>query len=386
MIPIEEIKKESGKEIALLVFCCRVFLKTASPSELSLFIEKCNPDWNMVYELAKIHRIRPIIYETINSAGILNDQVQNQLKSFLLKQNLHAFHCQQRAKEIISLAKASDIPIQLYKGIHLSQRLYNHISIREFSDIDFIVKEEHIAQLISVLKQAGYKIEGEDLFYQSPSRYLAQNKDVICYHNTAYGSFLYEFHYKPIGSYLGINISFEDLLPASWRIEKEFSACDYLSLLTVNHGLIDLYPNLRCITDIASIMQKCVNGGQYYRMPKRLEGYYALNAYLVKQFFNINSSDIITYTNVVLIRKLGEKIIRRLLKRKEAGRIPTSTILKASFLLRKGFSEKLKLSLASLKYILAPNHNDIEDIELKYKWMYIFYRPFRLLQNAKRHI
>ena len=385
MIPIQDIQQKYGTEMALVLLCCRVFLKTEKSTALGSFIEQHPPDWQTVYELSKTHRIRPIIYETVIAADHLNARFKQQLKQFFLNHSLHAFHCQQKATRMISLMKQHNIPVQLYKGIHLSQQLYNHLSIREFGDMDFIVRKEDIPRLVPVLKENGYKIEGEELFISSQENYLAHQKDIICYDRTQDGTFLYEFHYKPIGSYFATNISFGDLLPPYWKIGHEFSACDYLPLLTVNHGLVDLYPSLRCMTDIAMIMQKCMQD-QHYRLDQKLSGYYGLNAYVVKQLFNIDSTTLPFQKDQKFITSLGKKIIQRLLKKNKPGRVPTSAILKASFLLRNGVSEKLKLIKAIIKYILTPNYNDTPQKQFKYKWMYLISRPLRLIQHAKRHV
>ncbi|MGC4231532.1 MAG: nucleotidyltransferase family protein [Niabella sp.] len=385
MIPIQDIQQKYGTEIALVLLCCRVFLKTEKSLVLGSFIEQHPPDWQTVYELSKIHRIRPIVYETVIAADHLNAQFKQQLKQFFLNHSLHAFHCQQKATRMISLMKQHNIPVQLYKGIHLSQLLYNHLSIREFGDMDFIVREEDIPRLVSVLKENGYQIEGEELFTSFKEGYLARQKDVVCFADTPEGTFLYEFHYKLAGPYLSMNISFEDLLPPNWQIGDKFSGCDYLPLVTVNHGLTDLYPSLRCMMDIAVLIQKCT-ANQYYRLDQKLGGYYALNAYITKRLFNIDSSTLPFQRNQKLITSLGRKITHRLLKKKEAERIPTSAILKASFLLRNGVSEKLKLIKAAIKYMLTPNYQTAPAAQFKYRWRYMLFRPLRLWQYVKRHV
>lgn len=385
MIFIQDIQQNYSKEIALLVLCCSVYLKTAKPSELKVFIEKNDLNWDTVYALAKMHRIRSVVYETLVNVDDLNIHFKDQLKKFYLKHSLYAFRCQQKAEELISTLKKHEIPIQLYKGVHFSQLIYNHLSVREFGDIDFIVKKEHIPRLVTILKQSGYTMEGEELFTDSVDDYLSHQKDVICFDKTPEGIFLYEFHYKPIGSYLAMNISFEDLLPSHWKIGEAFSASDYLPLITVNHGLVDLYPNLRCMLDIALLLQQSP-AAHHYKQKQKLSGYYALNAYLVKNLFNIEYTEIFVHPNPHLIASIGKKIIDRLLKKKEIGRVPTSTIIKVSFLLREGIVEKLKLVKAVIKYIITPNYNDTSKAHLKYKWMYTLTRPFRLIQNLKRYI
>ncbi len=384
MIAIENIEEKYGKEIAMVILCCRVFIKTATAPELEHFVVQAKPNWQKVYELAKAHRIRPIVYETILPLAEVDAGLKKQLKDFFVSHSLYAFQCRQKAMELTSLMRKRGIAIQLYKGTDLSELLYEHLSIREFGDIDFIVKKEDISALAAILKETGYKMEGEALFAQSPEKYLSHQKDIIYYDNNATGLFLYEFHYKPVGSYLATDLSFKDLLPAGWKIGEKLAICDYLSLLTMNHGLVDLYPTLRCVTDIALLLQKC-DGSETLHQSPQLKGYYSLNTYLASQIFGVESS-ISHFSRQSRTEALARKIIHRLFIRKEIRRVPTSAILKTAFLLREGMAEKLKLIKAVVKYTLTPNYNDTPQTAYKHKWLYILSRPLRLLQHAKRHV
>ncbi len=387
MMEVDHIKHNHGTEIAALVLCCRVFLKTATQAQLSAFIIKNPPDWEGLYELARIHRIRPLIYETVSKIDNVDSSFKQKLKQFFISHSLRSFQTQQRATQLVSLMKNDQIQIQLYKGIHLSQSLHNHLSIREFGDVDFIVQTEDVPRLIAVLKKSGYNMEGQTIYDSSPEKYMANQKDVICYDKTPDGLFLYEFHYKLIGSYLSMNISFKDLLPDSWRLGSPILPGDYLPLLTVNHGLVDLYPGLRSIVDMAIVTQQCGNKiSEYHRANQHLGGYYALNAYLVKELLNVESSSFSSQANPQLIAALGSKIVNRLLTKKEGKRVSTLTILKTSFLLRQGVTTKIKLIKAIIKYIFTPNYNDEPQTQFRYKWMQLLARPIRLLQHSKRHI
>lgn len=385
MIAISDIQKKYGNEIAMLMLCCRVFLKTEDLSALEQFVHAHTLDWDEVYHLAKVHRIRYIVYETTLPLQSLDLKFKEQLKQAYLNHSVRAFRCQQKAHQLVALMQQHQIPIQVYKGIHLSQQLYNHLSLREFSDIDFIVNEEDIPRLVAMLKTAGYKVEGATLFEDSEEKYLKHQKDVICYDDSPEGFFLYEFHYKPVGSYLATNISFNDLFAPSWQVGKDLSLCEYLPLLTVNHGLVDRYPTLRCMIDIALLTQKCKQS-TCYRLPQLLSGYYSLNAYIIEKLFSVQATEYPAYPDTRFITQQGEQIIQWLLKKKEAGRVPLSAIIKVAYRLRSGLFEKIKLVKAVVKYILTPNYNDTTNAQQQPKWMYVLSRPIRLLQHLKRYI
>lgn len=62
---INIIKDKYNAEIALLILCCRVFLKTADNDQLAAYIKAHNIDWQKVYDLSTIHRIRPVIFKVL---------------------------------------------------------------------------------------------------------------------------------------------------------------------------------------------------------------------------------------------------------------------------------------------------------------------------------
>jgi hypothetical protein len=50
-----------------------------------------------------------------------------------------------------------NIPVIALKGIYLSEWLYQDIGLRQFSDIDLLVKEEHAIKCIAILAELSYK-------------------------------------------------------------------------------------------------------------------------------------------------------------------------------------------------------------------------------------
>ena len=107
-------------------------------------------------------------------------------------------------------------------------------------------------------------------------------------HKTA--PFLYEFPLQAHWFLLRNEYFFwETCSPPYWKIGHEFSACDYLPLLTVNHGLVDLYPTFAYDE---YCYDKCRNAlrDQHYRLDQKLKRLLRnVNAYVVKQLFNISN-------------------------------------------------------------------------------------------------
>lgn len=63
-------------------------------------------------------------------------------------------------REVMKAFNEAEIDIIALKGIYLSEKLYGDIGLRQFSDIDLLVKEEDGEKCIAILEQSGYHPSG----------------------------------------------------------------------------------------------------------------------------------------------------------------------------------------------------------------------------------
>ena len=116
-------------------------------------------NWATLIFEASRHRLAPLLYSKIKLAEaeskIPADVVQKLRKKYLANvyRNTVLFH---QLTELVACLNNQGIPVILLKGAHLAEFVYKDIALRPMSDIDILVKEEHLSETVEVAFEAGY--------------------------------------------------------------------------------------------------------------------------------------------------------------------------------------------------------------------------------------
>jgi hypothetical protein len=83
--------------------------------------------------------------------------------------------------ELVGLLNKKNIPVILLKGAHLAEFVYQDISLRPMSDLDILVKEEHLSEVVQTAFSAGYQFfyDKQKTKEKSNERY---NYDILKYY------------------------------------------------------------------------------------------------------------------------------------------------------------------------------------------------------------
>jgi hypothetical protein len=359
---IKTIKERYNAEIALLVLCCRVFLKTADNNILVAFIKENNVNWKKVYDLSMTHRIRPLIFKVLFPVKELVAQETFQLfRSYCINFSSRVFSRKAECDKIIQLLQQQGIPARLYKGLDFAALVYKDLGLRESADIDVIIAVEDVKALIAVLKGEGYEMPLEQFYNRFPAQYHQLYKDV-CFNK---GIFNFEFHYRPAVSTVGT--SFCQLLGTDYLSpERKYDHTDYCRLMLINNGVRDYFPTLRSLLDLTFLHTD--------KPVPELERFHQLSNMLNAQLFNLPANGyILNYTAKFLLKELLSKNEQR----KE------SLLSKTYLSFRFGNTLRLKWNALSgtLWLLVKPNSNDIDAIRLPFYALYYFTKPFRLIQR-----
>ncbi len=106
------------------------------------------------------HRIAPLLYHKIRLAGaepmFPKDVVRKLREKYLANayRNTVLFH---RLTELVARLNHKEIPVILLKGAHLAEFIYRDISLRPMSDLDILVREEHLSEVVQIAFSAGYR-------------------------------------------------------------------------------------------------------------------------------------------------------------------------------------------------------------------------------------
>jgi hypothetical protein len=378
-VQITALKDRYNPAIALIVLCCRHYLQMADSSSIQLFIQENKIDWKQFYHLSGVHRIRPVVYHVLDPfKELIKSEDLAQLRNYCIYHNAFALRNKRELNRIIDLCNQNDILSKPFKGIDFAENVYGNIGIREFSDNDLIIRNQDIDKLIGIMISEGYHSKDIECYKKFPKQYIRDYKDLLFEkRNGASRDFAFEFHFKTSRYFQGYPFTFAELLGQNFMTElKNYDTNHYLKLMTLSNGLMDYYPNLRSILDIAVILKKGEPSKIYDLDP-------VLNQFL--DYGAIISFKLFNYPDIPVTGSLTDKktdfcnyLLNNILELTESKRI---NILKYMYFRIKNL-DSITYKAAQLKnYILLlfrPNCADVTIIKLPYHFLYYFTKPFRI--------
>jgi hypothetical protein len=144
--------------LPLLAACGRTRMDEATASELRRLVTD-EVHWPTLIRDAQLHGMLPLL------ARNLSRHAQDLLPPAQLESLRNLYHAQGARNTLIfrTLLSASDqlyragIPAIAIKGPMLARRAYGDLTLRQFSDLDFLIREDTVESVINVLSGAGYQ-------------------------------------------------------------------------------------------------------------------------------------------------------------------------------------------------------------------------------------
>jgi hypothetical protein len=116
-------------------------------------------DWDRLVELARRHGTVPLLYNGLRVAA--PEKVPSALMTSLrgrfgelARRNLY------QIVELIGLLKElgdGGVPAIPFKGPVLAEQVYGNLALREFSDLDILIRPEHVDRASGILQDRGYR-------------------------------------------------------------------------------------------------------------------------------------------------------------------------------------------------------------------------------------
>ena len=149
-------------EAELLLTCCANPL-AGQPARRVLDLLGQSIDWDAVYRLAIRHRVAPMLYRYISTNCASSDCMGRVPQSVLerLKREFHRNLLRTRylTGELVRLMHALEsngIEALTYKGPTLALMLYGDVALRQFVDLDVLVRDSEVGKAAQVLAGQGY--------------------------------------------------------------------------------------------------------------------------------------------------------------------------------------------------------------------------------------
>jgi hypothetical protein len=148
----------------LLMLCGRTDLPEAACESLRVLLQD-GIDWDVVWEAAHWHGVLPLLSHNLHAVAprLVPDEMLERLR---LRHQATAHQNLYMTAELLQLVGALEeagIPSIPLKGAVLAHTLYPDPALREFSDIDILVREGDLSRAKQVLSSLGFLLTRSDL-------------------------------------------------------------------------------------------------------------------------------------------------------------------------------------------------------------------------------
>jgi len=145
-------------EAALLLCALRTALHTASAEQLRPLIQQ-ETDWPGLTDMALRHGVMPLLYTSLSTAC---PEMVPQAALDCLRQHFHAnvrrnLLMTGTLLKLLRLLAAHSIPAIPYKGPVLATTAYGHLALRQFGDLDLLVRPQDADRAKALLVAQGYR-------------------------------------------------------------------------------------------------------------------------------------------------------------------------------------------------------------------------------------
>ena len=151
---------DSCAEDALLIRCARMFAGSESLERTSLLLPQVT-NWPHVFNLASRHGTTPLISRLLLNTkwNALPEPCAKELQASSRDRAARSLRLTAELLKVLEIFEHNSIPAVAFKGPALAALLYGDITLREFCDLDILIRREDVRRVKEVLLERGYKTD-----------------------------------------------------------------------------------------------------------------------------------------------------------------------------------------------------------------------------------
>ena len=150
-------------EVTVLLACVRFYLHTTTLSELTCLLAS-DVNWTTLLETAINNGVMPVLYQSLKAIeeDLVPRAVMVQLQTCNRMNGLHNLSQTKELLKILALLEKAGIEAIAFKGPTLAASAYGNVTLRQFNDLDILVRKKNFWQAKAVLVAQGYQSSGTE--------------------------------------------------------------------------------------------------------------------------------------------------------------------------------------------------------------------------------
>ena len=256
--------REMNPETNLVVLCARMFLSDSEPSSLrSALTAPLN--WGLLEQSAQRNAMMPLVAYVLaqHGTGLIAQDTLKKLHERLLRTAQKNLAWLQEWLRVLDVLADSRIPVISFKGPALALMAYRNLALREFADLDLLVRPCDVVRTRDVLLHNGYVLNSDvpDNTDAALSRFSDRQ---ISFGKNDNHEIKLDLHWGVVSEWSSFQLDVGSLFEyASIERRERISflslSPEYLLLLLCAHGTKHCWSNLRLLCDVACHVQSNPN-------------------------------------------------------------------------------------------------------------------------------
>jgi hypothetical protein len=140
-------------EIELLICCARLRLSEAERNRVVQLLGS-GLDWSYLIKMASWHSLMPLLYRHLNALAVPRE-IAARLWAFHESNGRRNRIMAQALLEILGTLDLAGIPAVAYKGPGLAAAVYGDLALRQFGDLDLLLRPQDILRAKELLQNQG---------------------------------------------------------------------------------------------------------------------------------------------------------------------------------------------------------------------------------------
>jgi hypothetical protein len=154
------------REVEVLLACARTPRRSDTADQIRALLRE-ETDWKYLLRVAREHRVVPLLFSHLNATcpEAVPEAALNELRNHSHENTRRNLLLTGELLKLLNLFEANGIHAIPYKGPTLAAMAYGNLALREFDDLDILVRKQDVPRaeelLVSMEYRSQYRLNGE---------------------------------------------------------------------------------------------------------------------------------------------------------------------------------------------------------------------------------